>query len=113
MVRLIVLIIMATLILAALGNPGRGGQGRGGRGRGKKKPVAMCRYLDNCDFPFLPWCLQVGLISVLLDCAPAPTFALNVNDAKKQDKDIFEFYSPCCYCYIIMFYPVVSLRTSM
>lgn len=58
MVRLIVLILMATLLLTALGNPGRGGQGRGGRGRSKKKPVAMCRYLDNCDFPFLPWCLQ-------------------------------------------------------
>ena len=86
MVRLIVLIIMATLLLTALGNPGRGGQGRG---RSKKKPVAMCRYLDNCNFPFLPWCLQVGLISVLLDCAPAPTFALNVKDARKQDNDVF------------------------
>ncbi|XP_063682995.1 uncharacterized protein LOC134817664 [Bolinopsis microptera] len=88
MVRLIVLIIMATLLLAALGNPGKPGRGgRGDEARGKK-PVAMCRYLDNCNFPFFPWCLQDFNVAATgrTILYSRPRSGLLTSGTKKRDK---------------------------
>jgi len=56
MSRLTILLLLATLLLLVSSNRGKN------RGRGKdkrpKKPVSMCRYLDDCRYPFFPWCLQ-------------------------------------------------------